>query len=175
MACGQNRRTRSPTIACAIETPHSGRQPSTRRPAGSFLGGFRTPALGAHANSHDGPASETLHRGRRPSERTRIVTTGRHPKPFTASVMRRLSLNRSEPAKKSGQDIPKNRCRTTPSPSSRESDFCARLSGRLWRSPMADDNLQHRIRSESEPARDIRWVRRPPSPWRARAQPICRR
>src|SRR5215469_3807665 len=27
--------------------------------------------------------------------------------------MRRLSLNRSEPAKKSGQDIPKNRCRTT--------------------------------------------------------------
>ena len=113
--------------------------------------------------------------GRRPSERTRIVTTGRHPKPFTASVMRRLSLNRSEPAKKSGQDIPKNRCRTTPSPSSRESDFCARLSGRLWRSPMADDNLQHRIRSESEPARDIRWVRRPPSPWRARAQPICRR
>src|SRR5215469_2672052 len=30
-----------------------------------------------------------------------------------ASVMRRLSLNRSEPAKKSGHDIPKNRCRTT--------------------------------------------------------------
>ena len=30
-----------------------------------------------------------------------------------ASVMRRLSLNRSEPAKKSGQNIPKNRCRTT--------------------------------------------------------------
>src|SRR6516162_5782542 len=27
--------------------------------------------------------------------------------------MRRLSLNRSEPAKKSGQNIPKNRCRTT--------------------------------------------------------------
>src|SRR5215467_13740719 len=27
--------------------------------------------------------------------------------------MRRLSLNRSEPAKKSGQSIPKNRCRTT--------------------------------------------------------------
>jgi len=25
--------------------------------------------------------------------------------------MRRLSLNRSEPAKKSGQNIPKNRCR----------------------------------------------------------------
>ena len=30
-----------------------------------------------------------------------------------ASVMRRLSLNRSEPAKKGGQNIPKNRCRTT--------------------------------------------------------------
>src|SRR5215472_659257 len=30
-----------------------------------------------------------------------------------ASVMRRLSLNRSELAKKSGQNIPKNRCRTT--------------------------------------------------------------
>jgi hypothetical protein len=27
--------------------------------------------------------------------------------------MRRLFLNRLEPAKKSGQDIPKNRCRTT--------------------------------------------------------------
>jgi hypothetical protein len=27
--------------------------------------------------------------------------------------MRGLSLNRSEPAKKSGQNIPKNRCRTT--------------------------------------------------------------
>jgi hypothetical protein len=27
--------------------------------------------------------------------------------------MRRLSLNRSEPAKKSGHNIPKNRCRTT--------------------------------------------------------------
>src|SRR5215831_15125160 len=30
-----------------------------------------------------------------------------------ASVMRRLSLNRSEPAKKSGQNLPKNRCGTT--------------------------------------------------------------
>ena len=30
-----------------------------------------------------------------------------------ASVMRRWSLNRSEPLKKSGQNIPKNRCRTT--------------------------------------------------------------
>ena len=32
---------------------------------------------------------------------------------WAASVMRRLFLNRSEPAKKSGQNIPKNRCRTT--------------------------------------------------------------
>src|SRR5215469_9708132 len=31
----------------------------------------------------------------------------------TASVMRRLSFNHSEPAKKSGQNILKNRCRTT--------------------------------------------------------------
>jgi hypothetical protein len=31
----------------------------------------------------------------------------------TASVIGRLSLNHSEPAKKSGQNIPKNRCRTT--------------------------------------------------------------
>jgi hypothetical protein len=31
----------------------------------------------------------------------------------TASVMRRLSLNHSEPAKKNGQNIPKNRCQTT--------------------------------------------------------------
>ena len=29
------------------------------------------------------------------------------------TVIRRLCLNRSEPAKKSGQNIPKNRCRTT--------------------------------------------------------------
>src|SRR6516162_11691178 len=49
----------SATQAAAPSNPHR-RQPSTRRPAGSFLGGFRTPALGAHANSHDGPASETL-------------------------------------------------------------------------------------------------------------------
>ena len=33
----------------------------TRRPAGSFLGGFRTPALRARANSTTAPASETLH------------------------------------------------------------------------------------------------------------------
>ena len=50
----------SPSQAAGPSNPHR-RQPSTRRPAGCFLGGFRTPA----------------------SERTRIVTTGRHPKPFT--------------------------------------------------------------------------------------------
>jgi hypothetical protein len=32
---------------------------------------------------------------------------------MSPSVMRRLSLNRSQLAKKSGQNIPKNRCRTT--------------------------------------------------------------
>jgi hypothetical protein len=40
------------------------RQPPTRRPAGSFLGGFRTPAFRACTNSCDGPASETLHPNR---------------------------------------------------------------------------------------------------------------
>ena len=50
----------SPTQAAAPSNPHR-RQPSTRRPAGSFLGGFRTPNLAAHANRHDRPASETLH------------------------------------------------------------------------------------------------------------------
>jgi len=50
----------SPTQATAPSNPHR-RQPSTRRPAGSFLGGFRTPNLAAHANRHDRPASETLH------------------------------------------------------------------------------------------------------------------
>ena len=48
------------------QIPIIGNRP-TRRPAGSFLGGFRTPALRAHANSHHGPASETLHRSGPPS------------------------------------------------------------------------------------------------------------
>src|SRR6516162_5527344 len=42
----------SPAQAAASSNPHS-RQPPTRRPAGSFLGGFRTPALRARANSYD--------------------------------------------------------------------------------------------------------------------------
>src|SRR5262249_23539397 len=50
----------SPAQAAASSNPHS-HQPPTRRPAGSFLGGFRTPALRARAN----------------------VRPRRHPKPFT--------------------------------------------------------------------------------------------
>src|SRR5712691_1082864 len=56
----------SPTQAAAPPNPHSG-QPPTRRPAGSFLGGFRTPALRPPTDSYDGSASETLHH-RRPSD-----------------------------------------------------------------------------------------------------------
>jgi hypothetical protein len=48
---------------CPVKS-HRRRTP-TRRPAGSFLGGFRTPALRAPANSCDGPESETLHRSSR--------------------------------------------------------------------------------------------------------------
>jgi hypothetical protein len=51
--------TASPSQAAASSNPHS-RQPPTRRPAGSFLGGFRTPALRARMDSYDGPVSETL-------------------------------------------------------------------------------------------------------------------
>ena len=40
----------SPAQAAAPSNPHS-RQPPTWRPAGSFLGGFRTPALRARANN----------------------------------------------------------------------------------------------------------------------------
>src|SRR6516162_4646980 len=50
----------SPAQAPASSNPHS-HQPPTRRPAGSLLGGFRTPALRARANDTTGPASETLH------------------------------------------------------------------------------------------------------------------
>ena len=42
----------SPAQPGAPSNPHS-RRPPTRRPAGSFLGGFRTPALRAPANSYD--------------------------------------------------------------------------------------------------------------------------
>src|SRR5205823_7289295 len=44
--------------AAARSNPHR-RQTARQRPAGSFLGGFRTPAL------HHGPASETLHESSR--------------------------------------------------------------------------------------------------------------
>ena len=64
----------SPTQAAAPSNPHRRQQPA-RRPAGSFLGGFRTPALRARADSHDGPASETLHQSRRVRV-TRSVSCG---------------------------------------------------------------------------------------------------
>src|SRR5215471_17292046 len=57
----------------------------------------------AHAALGDVPAAEADRSG------GGFPSAGYEP----ASVMRRLSLNRSEPAKKSGQNIPKNRCRTT--------------------------------------------------------------
>src|SRR5215469_7408408 len=45
--------------------------------------------------------------------RTAMLTANWHGCAEGACFMRRLSLNRSEPAKKSGHNIPKNRCRTT--------------------------------------------------------------
>jgi hypothetical protein len=57
----------SPTQAAAPSNPHR-RQPSTRSPAGSFLGAFGCrPSV--RADGHHGPASETLHHCR-PCERT---------------------------------------------------------------------------------------------------------
>src|SRR5262249_38383459 len=41
--------------------PRWSRHPASWRPAGSFLGGFRTPASERACNTCDGPASETLH------------------------------------------------------------------------------------------------------------------
>ena len=51
-----------PSTATAAQTsnPHS-RPAAHRLPAGSFFGGFRTPALGSAARFNDRPASETLH------------------------------------------------------------------------------------------------------------------
>jgi hypothetical protein len=51
-----------PSTATAAQTsnPHS-RPGAQRLPAGSFFGGFRTPALGSAARFNDRPASETLH------------------------------------------------------------------------------------------------------------------
>jgi hypothetical protein len=50
-----------PSTATAAQTsnPHS-RPGAHRLPAGSFFGGFRTPALGSAARFNDRPASETL-------------------------------------------------------------------------------------------------------------------
>ena len=51
-----------PSTATAAQTsnPHS-RPAAHRLPAGSFFGGFRTPALGSAARFNDRPVSETLH------------------------------------------------------------------------------------------------------------------
>ena len=59
-----------------------------------------------------------------------------------ASVMWRLSLNRSEPAKKSGQNIPKNRCRTT---------IAERMMEKLAELPFIGDQVSRA--GESPPAR----------------------
>src|SRR5439155_21391641 len=53
-----------PRCACTLQRQAGIRNPS-RFPAGSFFGGFRTPALGAPARFNDRPASETLHDSRR--------------------------------------------------------------------------------------------------------------
>ncbi len=50
----------SPTQAAAPSNPHN-RQPPNPAARGSFLEGFRTPALSARAGSYNGPASESLH------------------------------------------------------------------------------------------------------------------
>ena len=76
----------SPAQAAASSNPHS-HQPPTRRPAGSFLGGFRTPVLRERANSTTGPASETLH----PSS----PQSDRHPKQIFAANYVALNSERS--------------------------------------------------------------------------------
>ena len=62
-----------PSTGTAAQTsnPHS-RPGAHRLPAGSFFGGFRTPALGSAARVNDPPASETLH-DRRPPNRFRTA------------------------------------------------------------------------------------------------------
>ena len=60
-----------PSTATTAQTsnPHS-RPGAHRLPAGSFFGGFRTPALGSAARVNDPPASETLHESSPPSPST---------------------------------------------------------------------------------------------------------
>ena len=48
-------------------------RPPTRWPVGSFLGGFRRPALRTRGNIYDGPSSETLHHSGRSLARYRTV------------------------------------------------------------------------------------------------------
>jgi hypothetical protein len=56
----------------------------TRSPiAVSSLGGFRTPAARACRTVHQGPASENLHKVRRPPALAALSIRGRHPKTFT--------------------------------------------------------------------------------------------
>src|SRR5215472_17394789 len=51
-----------PFPAKAADTPNPHRRPNAHRfPAGSFFGGFRTPALYPGSTARDAPASETLH------------------------------------------------------------------------------------------------------------------
>src|SRR5712671_2528999 len=61
----------SPGNAAAEPNPH--RRPTAHRlPAGSFFGGFRTPAPHSASTAHARPASETLTvSGRSPDERKR--------------------------------------------------------------------------------------------------------
>src|SRR5215472_6715161 len=57
-----------PFPAKAADTPNPHRRPNAHRfPAGSFFGGFRTPALYPGSTARDAPASETLHASRPPN------------------------------------------------------------------------------------------------------------
>jgi hypothetical protein len=82
-----------PSTATAAQTsnPHS-RPGAHRLPAGSFFGGFRTPALGSAARFNDRPASETLHESG-PSQLRARMTRLRRFQPFA----RTRSIGSSRP------------------------------------------------------------------------------
>ena len=80
----------------------------TQRPAGSFLGGFRTPTLRARANS----------------------STGRHPKPFTEAVLQNARYRRTRWLK---QRTPRSTdAAELPSPGRLRCSKCCRAQG-YWR------------------------------------------
>src|SRR5437016_5314580 len=95
---------RSPDTATAedlrlfqLHQTRTGMQPPSinrhRLPAGSFFGGFRTPAHRPYTGSiaRARPASETLHVRPTGPIPDRPLAPGRHPKPFTFAAIRRIS------------------------------------------------------------------------------------